>query len=147
LWNVATGKKLATLHGPAREVLPEHSIYSLAFQNDGNTLACGYHGGTVCLWDTITRTPGPTLSGHLGPVRSVAFAPDGKTLATAGEDKTVRLWDLFTKQERLILHGLGDALQSVAFSPDGKILASASVDGDVSLWYAARDEETVSPEL
>src|SRR5439155_9993862 len=101
--------ELAPPEGPPPEPQLKLSIHSVAFSTDGTLLACGCRDGTVWLWDRSTGKPGPTLSGHIGPVLSVVFAADGKTLATAGEDKTVRLWDLFTAQERLILKGHADA--------------------------------------
>ncbi|HXG08158.1 MAG TPA: WD40 repeat domain-containing protein [Gemmataceae bacterium] len=88
LWDVATGKELATFQGHA-----DH-IESLAFAPDGKVLATGSQDATIKLWEVPTGKALATLAGHAGPVLSVAFAPDGKTLASGSKDGTVKLWDM-----------------------------------------------------
>ena len=78
LWDVATGRNIATLEG--------HTDYvtSVAFSHDGKLLASGSEDETVKLWDVATHTNTATLEGHTGEVLSVAFSHDGKTLALIG---------------------------------------------------------------
>jgi WD domain, G-beta repeat/TIR domain len=135
LWEVGTGRELATLKGHMDQV------YSVAFAPDGKILASGSIDGTVKLWEVSTGREIATLKGHAGFVYSVAFAPDGKTLVSGNSDGTVKLWEVGTGRELATLMGRKYAAYSVAFAPDGKTLASASDDGTVRLYFTATEEE------
>jgi WD40 repeat protein len=84
LWDVKTGKELATLKG--------HTSYLLiiAFSPDGKTLASGGGEHEIKLWDMETGKERATLKGHTGGVHSVVYSPDGKMLASASWE----LWDV-----------------------------------------------------
>jgi WD40 repeat protein len=75
LWDVPTGKEIATLAGHTDWVL------SVALTPDGKTLATASKDHTVKLWDLETNKEKATLAGHSEAIESVAFAPDGTTLA------------------------------------------------------------------
>ncbi|WP_406696982.1 WD40 repeat domain-containing protein [Singulisphaera sp. Ch08] len=87
LWNVATGREMATLTGH------EGWVAAAQFSPDGTVLATGSHDQTIRLWDVATRQELATLRGHTGNVYSVAFSPDGSQLASGSLDGTVRIWD------------------------------------------------------
>jgi hypothetical protein len=93
LWEVATGKEIATMRGH------EQSVQSVAFSPDGRTLATGSWDSTARLWEVATGKEIAAFRGHEHFVESVTFSPDGRTLATGGHDNTVRLWP---QGERLI---------------------------------------------
>jgi hypothetical protein len=57
---------------------------ALAFSPDGRTLAAGYAGRTVALFDPLAGENRAEYDFGVGPVHSLAFAPDGMTLAVAG---------------------------------------------------------------
>ena len=87
------GEHKGTLTGHARGVL------SVAFSQDGKTLASGSWDQTVWLWDTVTWTHKRVFRGHRYKVLSLSFSPDGSVLASASgnvEDKMVHLWDAVT---------------------------------------------------
>ncbi|OUL29163.1 serine/threonine-protein kinase [Nostoc sp. 106C] len=109
-------------------------VNSVAFANDGVTLASGSDDNTIKLWNLVTKKEIRTLKGHSRWIWTVAFSPDGKTLASGSADKTIKLWNISTGKEILTLKGHTDGISAVAFSPDGKTLASASLDKKIKLW-------------
>jgi WD40 repeat protein len=138
LWEVATGKNIATLEGH-----PGHGCFSnmfaiacaVAFSSDGKTLASAGQD-TVELWEVATGKNTATFQwSGVGIVWRVAFSPDGKTLAAAtyaerSQGGEVRLWDVRTGKDTATLKGG----LSVVFSPDGKTLALGGKDGTIQLW-------------
>jgi len=130
LWNVATGRTIATLEGHT-------GLLTVSFSPDGTTLASGSKDGTVKLWNVATGQTIATLEGHADWVTSVSFAPDGAILASGSGDGTVKLWNVATGQTIATLEGHTSWVTSVSFSPDGATLAFGSNDGTVKLWNVA----------
>jgi len=125
LWDISTGKGLATLSGHRKPVT------SLTFSPDGTRLATASEDGAVRLWQVPSGEPITTLTGHTGLVTDLAFSPDGTRLATASKDGTVRLWSMSSGDPIATLTGYVDA---VVFTPDGSRLATAGSDGTTRLW-------------
>jgi len=120
LWNAATGKQLAEVHG---QMGP---LRVAAFSPDGKLLAVGGEGG-VRLWeiyrlgDRFGFHERPRLKGASpGSAHSLTFSPDGKRLAASQGMAT--LWDLESWQQIATVDRTANCL---AFSPDGKTLATA----------------------
>lgn len=88
LWDVTTGRQLATLRGAA------HFVRSVAFSPDGQLIAAGSIDGTVILWDARSYNEKSILHGHATQVSSLGFSPDGRTLASGDADSVIRVWNV-----------------------------------------------------
>jgi WD40 repeat protein len=134
-WNLASGARVAV------RPLPGVSAGgSVAFSEDGRTIATGGRDGIIKLWDAATRQEiGTPMSSDANPVDAVAFNPDGTVLASANTDGNVQLWNAATQQVTgPALTEAGSAqVNSLAFSEDGTVLATGSQDGTARLWQVA----------
>jgi WD40 repeat protein len=124
LWNLMTGKKLATMHGLVRYVK------GLAFDKDGGLLAASTDMGSVQIWDThrFERIHSIQIGG--GEVSEPKFSPDGRLVAIGIYGTgTAFLLDVATgkivNKQKVSDLGCG----SVAFSPDGTFLITPSTGG------------------
>ena len=127
VWEVATGKNIATLEGSG-------TVREIAFSPDGKCLATGRTNKTVALWCTKTWQPMATLD--TVSFESFAFSPDGSRLVIGGTwpEQRIQVWD--TENWELIgeLSGHKSDVESLAFSPDSRLLASGGFDGIIYLW-------------
>ena len=126
---------------------------SLAFGEDGATLAASYDNGRIVLWDYLKGTSRRQFlvpeaydywRGRKHSAGRVALSPDGRLLA-AKSNGPVSLWDVETG---MLLGRLGPAMYSfggladnspsgsIVFSRDGKVLlvASGYGGGGINLW-------------
>jgi dipeptidyl aminopeptidase/acylaminoacyl peptidase len=87
LWDAATAKETAVLHGHDDDVI------SAAFSPDGRRIVTASADKTARLWDVATAKAIAVLRGHDSKVYSAALSPDGRRIVTASGDKTARLWD------------------------------------------------------
>ncbi|MCE9561115.1 MAG: serine/threonine protein kinase [Planctomycetes bacterium] len=88
VWKVEAGKltpqaKLAGHTGPVR---------SVAFSDDGRTLASGGADRSVLLWDPVTGQERAVLTGHVDLVIKVQFLPDSVALLTVSRDGSMKRW-------------------------------------------------------
>jgi WD40 repeat protein len=140
LWDVATGRRIATLMLPADPAWNTPGAWSLAFSPGGNLLAAGNYDiskSSVWLFDVNTGRLVATLTAPIAAdYNSVAFSPDGQMLAAVDQTNRVYLWDVNTGGLAATLSTpFAAGFTSVAFSPDGQTLAAAAQhDSTVYLW-------------
>ena len=116
LWEVETGKRLATLN--------HEGVIDVNFSPDGKHIATTSRDGTGGLWKVKTGKRLATLN-HEDVVTDASFSPDGTRLATTSFDGTGRLWEVETGKHLATLHHDSQS-NTVNFSPDGKHIAYAS---------------------
>jgi WD40 repeat protein/serine/threonine protein kinase len=133
LWDVETGKRLASLVGH-----DDSGVNAVAFSADGRFALSGGFDRTVRLWDVPTRKQVFELVGHTDIVEGVGFSPDGLWGISAGADATVRIWDLRTGKELRTLRGHEIEVGAAVFSPDGRRALSAGSDQTVRVWDFTR---------
>ena len=90
MWNVATGKLIATLKDPGGS----KDVATIAFSPNGATLAAAdIYGHNTYLWNIAARTVTATLTDpNSSGVNAVAFSPNGATLVTGDNSGSIYLW-------------------------------------------------------
>jgi WD40 repeat protein len=143
VWEVATGKCLATLE------LPENLyIGDILFLSDGKTLISGGMDKLIRLWDTETWKQRAAFKSNRASIHCLALSPDATTLASgdAGLSGCVRFWDLASGKETVSFPGHAYGVDSLAFSPEGKLLAAVPSRGPVNIWdMTAKKRWSIEP--
>jgi WD40 repeat protein len=111
------------------------SINSLAFSDDGRSIASVAEDGRIEIWDVANERIVRTLAGGT-EITALRFSPNGQALATAAEDYSITLWNLQTGQPHAKLQKHDAAVNALSFSPDGQWLASGGDDRTVVIWDA-----------
>jgi WD40 repeat protein/serine/threonine protein kinase len=88
LWEVATGRRVATFAGHAG------AVTSVCLSVDGRHLLSGSTDRTLRLWDASGGTCLRTFTGHTGEVTAVALSPDGRYALSGGTDRLLKVWVL-----------------------------------------------------
>ena len=135
VWDLATGRALATLTGHEQVNLNGHDrpVWSVAITPDGTRAVSGSSDGTVRVWDLTAGREQATLTDRERPVFSVAITPDG-TRAVSGTGNDLQVWDVAEGKARATLTGHTGEVWSVAITADGSRAISGSSDGTVRVW-------------
>ncbi len=109
----------------------QERVTSLAFSQDGRTVAVGGNEGVAKVWDVasgrLLHTLAHSESTQTRSIDQVLFSPDSRMIVTAGGPEGLKFWD--ASSGRLIRVSNEEPFKwsrSVAFSPDGRVVASTS---------------------
>lgn len=134
VYDIATGRKLATIIEPGNKFLTSEIIGE--GQGPLYFATCGTDK-TVKLYDLPNFRRIAMLVGHDGPARDIKLSPDGRLLATAGLDRTIRLWEKTTWRELAIVRAHASEFYLAGFSNDGRKQISVSADATIKVWDIA----------
>ncbi|WP_460344489.1 WD40 repeat domain-containing protein [Actinoallomurus acanthiterrae] len=127
LWNVASRKRVGTLHTPDKP-------YAIAFSPDGKTIAVRMQQNPTQVLDVTTGTLAASL-----PMGAV-FSPDGRTIAAQTTDGVLHLWKQPGVTQIATWSTAAEDYSSLAmaFSPGGETLAAGgsnrSSQSALDLW-------------
>ncbi|MGZ8842474.1 MAG: caspase family protein, partial [Pyrinomonadaceae bacterium] len=138
MWEVATGRALATLDIPNTGVFQEHGGVFANFSQDGKRLATSGFGTQTYLWDTETGKQVQQMKGRTNMAYAVAFSADGTQLTSGGRTR----WDLRTGQGRRLSSSLTDKLFGMP-SPDGKLIAMFAPNNNAVTIFDATNGRTL----
>jgi WD40 repeat protein len=134
VWDVESGKELATLEETAPGVSP------LAFSADGQSIAGGL-GNSVRIWDAATGKVRKTLEGHAAGITGVGFSADGKTLVSTAATYTFRttivelwVWDVEAGKKLAVINPKQFVITRLSTAPDRRTFATGSLDNSVNVW-------------
>ena len=136
LWDIASGKQLAVLHG----IADEQRLVSIAFSPDGTLVAGGGSaptGGSVIVWRPgASSTPADEFRTR-GPVEEADFTPDGSQLVVStgwGKGGDFVLWDVAGRRVVTSVRADDAGVWTSTVSADGRMLMTGGQTGAVRLW-------------
>ena len=128
LWDVSSGRLLATLHADWPAEI--HSI-SVSFSANGSQVLAMSSAGEMKVWDA--NTYGGTILKRTGGAR-LAIGPDGKLLAAGSIDHMMRLLIPAGDQSSGILPGVQADVLSLASGSAGNRIAAELPDNTLRVW-------------
>jgi WD40 repeat protein len=136
IWDVATGKNIATLEGHTK------AVWRVAFSPDGKTLASiGGLDRTLRVWDLATRKNTSTLDSWADPPYSIVFA-DQKTVVFGTPGKVMQ-WDLVSPKAKLMLVLDSGATSALVANTKADLWALGGGDSQSkSIWNVSRKKMT-----
>lgn len=133
------GKMITNTMGSMSAGTMGQSVTSLAFTNDGRTLATG----------GVESKSNFDLSAMMNSAMAQGRKKGSKTPDPADMIKDfkveaigrVQLWDVASGREIAAIKGHGRGVSKVTFSRDGKLLASGGTDSTIKLWDVSTQKE------
>ncbi|KAF4758831.1 substrate-specific activator of APC-dependent proteolysis, partial [Perkinsus olseni] len=118
------------------EVPEDDLVASVAWNQDGSSLAIGTGKGDVQIWDPVRCEKIHDALGHSGRVGALAWS--GSRLATGGRDHSILLRDTRSPQRNVDkLIGHRQEVCGLSWSYNGAMLASGGNDNKVLTWSAS----------
>jgi serine/threonine protein kinase len=144
LWNVTTGKLIATLKDPNAV-----GVNSIAFIPSSDSYVVADANTNIYVWNARSDKLTATLSNGNRDNDRVAVSPDGSMVAVGSNGGSTYLWNVAGGKPKSTptssLHDPGGKnVYGVAFSPDGDLLAAGDTDGSTYLWNVATGQLTAT---
>ncbi|WP_198681062.1 nSTAND1 domain-containing NTPase [Lentzea terrae] len=98
-------------------------------------------GGSVAVWDMVTRRQIGGFALGSGTVLRVTLLPGSKLVAITTDEGVVQVRDIATGAVVATPHGHAGPITSLGLSPDETVLLSGGQDGKVHMWDLARGAE------
>ena len=95
LWDLATGRRRATLAGA-------EGVNALAFSPGSDLVAAACVDQKIMVWDAGSGELRGVHGGDLGWVKTILFTRGGSRLAYGGRDGSIRFWDVPAPEERSV---------------------------------------------
>ncbi len=128
-------KDLSTGFDLVERVGDDASGSSVAFSDDGRSIALGGWNHRVQLWRAGDLAPERSLAGHSNSVSALAFLGDDR-LVSGGHDRSVIVWNTKTGEAGVARRGHAAVVDAISPAPGGRHIASAARDGTVRVWDA-----------
>lgn len=133
IWDAATGKIDELVELPSNDY-----VCSVAWIQDGDTLAVGRTNGTTELWDCSTKRRLRILDGHSGRVGALDW--NSYVLTSGSRTGHILHHDVRVPKHlvgRLVDGGHTQEVCGLKWSPDGRYLASGANDNLCNVWAAS----------
>ncbi|PPR05551.1 hypothetical protein CVT24_003290 [Panaeolus cyanescens] len=98
LWDLTRPNDPLMTLNPADASAPKSSVYALAVDPCGRTIASGSPERVVRLWDPRTGKRTGKLVGHTDNIRAILISDDSKYLLTGSADASIKLWSLSSQK-------------------------------------------------
>ncbi|MCI0465077.1 MAG: protein kinase [Gemmataceae bacterium] len=121
VWDVATGKLLATL-------THTQAVRHATFNPAGSLVVTASADGTARIWEAATGRPLTPPLRHAAEVKHAAFHPNGAQVVTASADRTARVWDAVTGAPLTPPLEHRYPVYQTAFSSNGRLVLTISKD-------------------
>ncbi len=103
-------------------------VHCVAFSGDGKTLAFGGRGGTINVWDVVSRKEKAIVKDIAASVNAIVLSNDGNLIASRGDNRFIRIWNINAGvgKDTLLGSGTETNVLSLALTGDDTLLASGS---------------------
>ncbi|MFO0917784.1 MAG: serine/threonine-protein kinase [Planctomycetaceae bacterium] len=119
------------------------TVWTVAFNPAGDSLAMAVENGSVRLWDWKSKKITSTFPAHRGVVWEARYSSDGSFFATAGDDGLVKLWKP-SQSEPFQVFAHPNAVRGLALAHHDQTLTAGVRDGSIRLWSFDHPEQPIA---
>ncbi|XP_078517271.1 U3 small nucleolar RNA-interacting protein 2 isoform X2 [Lissotriton helveticus] len=147
-WDVASGKKLHTIHGGKKGTEDHHvghtaHVLCMSISSDGKYLATGDQNKLIMIWDPASCQHLHKFTGHRGPVSGLSFRKGTHQLYSASHDRSIKVWNVAENAYVETLFGHQDAITGLDSLSRERCVTAGGRDGTVRVWKIAEESQLV----